>query len=151
MLGAFATKLLTDIAQAVCCLAKRGGSCDAPVLVQSCAGAPGAGVFTQRRKLVSNPFTTTATTGNWTSVEYENLHPTYWLEVVGIESAGGSGPISFMVPPGGSKVIAMSDASITGLETSLTFFPTADFSGTVVDSGSFDGTEIVQRTTITPS
>ena len=98
MLDLLERKFLTDIAQAVCCMAKTVNATLEPIASVS-------------QWTVASPENTVAYTPSgfptdtlFTSIEVENFSDTYWLKV---EPLGMAGAI-FWVPPGGTKVIALS-------------------------------------------
>lgn len=151
MAGAEVLKYLRDLVTSVCCIAKRGGDCEAPVFVQNCTDTaePTAGAAISLRPAVTNPtILAGATPGEYTSYEVENFHPTFWLYVEGLVTAGNP-TVNFLVPPNGSKVIAFSNASITNTPTDFTFYASIAAVGvTPVDAGTFDGSEWFQTTLI---
>lgn len=92
MLGALDTKLLADIAQAVCCAARE----KPPTVViwqQEITDASGENFL-----------------GDGTSLEVENFDETYWIKV-------SNGTLTFLVPPGGSKVLAFGSVFTWGTVT----------------------------------
>ncbi len=124
MLGALGTKLLTTIQQAVCCLAKRGESCEAPVFVRNCAGTGTPDVaFSVAVFLTNAAVPVTLPFSEATSMEVENFSTNDFL---GVELSNEQ---TFYVPPGGSKVIAFSTPS-TILGGNVTLTPAADAEGT---------------------
>lgn len=101
MLGALATKLLTQIQQAVCCIAKTVTAVPAPL-----ASVSQWSVASPESAVAYTP--AVPTDSLFTSIEVENFSDTYWLKV---EPLGMAGMI-FWVPPNGSKVIALSSPLI---------------------------------------
>jgi hypothetical protein len=98
MLGALGTELLTQIQQAVCCMANTVTATPAPAaaVVDMWAASTGSNV----------PFSHPGLVGPFTSFEIENFSDTYTLQV--ILPVLESDYSLFWVPPNSSKVLAVS-------------------------------------------
>ena len=129
MLGALATQLLTQIQQAVCCLAKKVTAPDAASIV-----------CTQHTLTISTSDDVTGTFANPnTSIEIENFAETHWLRL----SAEFAPDEFFWIPPGGSKVIATTAPTMGGSYT-IQVFDAFGGSAGVWDTVNFQITEIYQ-------
>lgn len=126
MAGALELKLLTDIAQAVCCAAKERAA---------------ATIVTTQQTLTpvtSDDFTGTFANAN-TSIEIENFAASDWLRL-SADFAPGS---YFWIPPGGSKVIATSAPTMGG-DYTVQVFDTFDGTAGVSETVNIQITEIYQ-------